>query len=80
MSRAPGRVLLPVLSLERPLHHSLTFRAPSELLEWLRETNPRIYAKIENGFIPEGAPSPAGGDRQAARAARRRAVARKARI
>jgi hypothetical protein len=62
-----------------PVHHSLTFREPAEFLEWLRETKPRLGAKIEKGFVPRALRPRPGATAQAARAARRRAVARKAR-
>jgi Fe-S-cluster containining protein len=32
--------------------NSRTFRQPAEFLAWLRERRPRLYAKIENGFVP----------------------------
>ncbi len=63
-----------------PVHDSLSFREPDEFLEWLRERRPRIYEKIGRGFVPRALrPVPAATARTA-RAARRRAVARKARI
>ncbi|HSD26028.1 MAG TPA: YkgJ family cysteine cluster protein [Vicinamibacteria bacterium] len=63
-----------------PVHDSLTFREPAAFLEWLRASRPRIYARIEKGFVPRALrPGPVATPRTA-RAARRRAVARKARI
>jgi len=62
-----------------PVQDSRTFREPVEFLEWLRETKPRLYAKIEKGHVPKALrPRPEATPRTA-RAARRRAVARKAR-
>jgi Fe-S-cluster containining protein len=63
-----------------PVHDTLTFREPSELLEWLRETKPRLYAKIEKGHVPKALRPREEATPRTARAARRRAVARKARI
>jgi hypothetical protein len=63
-----------------PVHDTLTFREPAEFLDWLRERRPRLYAKIEKGHVPKALrPRPEATPRTA-RAARRRAVARKARI
>jgi Fe-S-cluster containining protein len=62
-----------------PVHDSLTFREPLEFLEWLRETKPRLYAKIEKGHVPKALRPREGATARTARAARRRAVARKAR-
>ena len=47
---------------------------------WLRERRPRIYAKIERGFVPRALRRLPAATARTARAARRRAVARKARI
>jgi uncharacterized protein len=63
-----------------PVHDSLTFREPAEFLEWLRESGPRVYAKIERGSVPRALRSRPPATAHTARAARRRAVARKARI
>lgn len=63
-----------------PVHDSLTFREPLEFLEWLRETKPRLYAKIEKGHVPKALRPREEATPRTARAARRRAVARKARI
>jgi Fe-S-cluster containining protein len=63
-----------------PVHDSLTFREPLEFLEWLRETKPRLYAKIEKGHVPKALRPREGATARTARAARRRAVARKARV
>jgi Fe-S-cluster containining protein len=62
-----------------PVHDSLTFREPLEFLEWLRETKPRLYAKIEKGHVPKALRPREEATARTARAARRRAVARKAR-
>jgi Fe-S-cluster containining protein len=62
-----------------PVHDSLTFREPLEFLEWLRETKPRLYAKIEKGHVPKALRPREGATARSARAARRRAVARNAR-
>ena len=62
-----------------PVHDALTFREPAEFLEWLRETKPRLCAKIERGFVPKALRPRRVATPQTARAARRRAVARKAR-
>ena len=62
-----------------PVHDSLTFREPVEFLEWLRETKPRLYAKIEKGHVPKALRPREGATARTARAARRRAVAGKAR-
>lgn len=58
-------------------HPSLTFREPAEFLGWLRKEKPRVYAKIEKDFVPK-ALRPAGKPARTVRAARRRAVARRA--
>ena len=63
-----------------PAHDSLTFREPTEFLDWLRETKPRLYAKIEKGHVPKALRPREEATPRTARAARRRAVARKARI
>ena len=63
-----------------PVHDSLTFREPTEFLEWLRETKPRLYAKIEKGYVPKALRPREEATPRTARAARRRAVARKARV
>ena len=63
-----------------PAHESLTFREPAEFLEWLRASRPRIYARIEKGFVPRALRPGHVATPRTARAARRRAVARKARI
>ena len=63
-----------------PAHDSLTFREPDEFLEWLRESRPRIYSKIDKGFVPRAHRLVGPATARTARAARRRAVARKARI
>jgi len=63
-----------------PAPDSLTFREPDEFLEWLREGRPRIYAKIDKGFVPRAHRLVRPATARTARAARRRAVARKARI
>ena len=62
-----------------PGHDSLTFREPAEFLAWLRETKPRLYAKIDKGFVPKALRQRPEATPRAARSARRRAVARKAR-
>jgi Fe-S-cluster containining protein len=62
-----------------PVHDSLTFREPLEFLEWLRETKPRLLAKIEKGHVPKALRPREEATARTARAARRRAVARKAR-
>jgi hypothetical protein len=62
-----------------PVHDSLTFREPHEFLDWLRERRPRVYARIEKGFVPRALVARPAVPRSA-RAARRRAVARKARV
>jgi Fe-S-cluster containining protein len=36
-----------------PVQHSLTFREPREFLAWLRENKPRVYAKIEDEYVPQ---------------------------
>ncbi len=61
-----------------PAHDSLTFREPGEFLEWLRERRPRVYAKIGREFVPRALRPVASATPRTARAARRRAVARKA--
>jgi Fe-S-cluster containining protein len=63
-----------------PVHDTLTFRGPAEFLEWLRERKPRLYARIEKGFVPRALRPERKATPTTARAARRRAVARKARI
>jgi Fe-S-cluster containining protein len=63
-----------------PVHDALTFREPAEFLEWLRETKPRLHAKIEKGFVPKALRPRHEATPHTARVARRRAVARKARI
>jgi len=35
-----------------PVHDALTFREAGEFLAWLRTRKPRVYAKIEGGFVP----------------------------
>jgi Fe-S-cluster containining protein len=35
-----------------PVHHALTFREAGEFLGWLQANKPRVYAKIESGFVP----------------------------
>ena len=62
-----------------PVHDSLTFREPLEFLAWLRETKPRLYAKIEKGHVPKALRPREEATPRTARAARRRAVARKTR-
>ena len=63
-----------------PVQDSRTFREPVEFLEWLRETKPRLYAKIEKGYVPKALRPREEATPRTARAARRRAVARKARV
>jgi Fe-S-cluster containining protein len=63
-----------------PGHDSITFREPAGFLEWLRDTKPRLYAKVEKGFVPKALRPREEATARTARAARRRAVARKARI
>ena len=63
-----------------PVHDSLTFREPSEFLEWLRDVKPRLHAKIGKGYVPKALRPTDEATPRAARAARRRAVARKARV
>jgi Fe-S-cluster containining protein len=63
-----------------PAHDSLTFREPAAFLEWLREKRPRVYAGIKKGFVPRALRPGSPATARTARAARRRAVARKARI
>ena len=63
-----------------PVHDTLTFREPAEFLDWLRERRPRLYAKIEKGFVPRALRPVRKATASTARIARRRAVARKARI
>jgi Fe-S-cluster containining protein len=63
-----------------PVQDSRTFREPVEFLEWLRETKPRLYAKIEKGHVPKALRPREDLTPRTARTARRRAVARKARI
>ena len=62
-----------------PVHDTLTFREPAEFLAWLRETKPRLFAKIEKGFVPRALRPARKATATTARAARRRAVARQAR-
>jgi Fe-S-cluster containining protein len=62
-----------------PVHDTLTFREPAEFLAWLRERKPRLYAKIEKGFVPRALRPVRKATATTARAARRRAVARQAR-
>ena len=63
-----------------PGHGSITFREPAGFLEWLRDTKPRLYAKVEKGFVPKALRPREEATARTARTARRRAVARKARI
>lgn len=56
-------------------HDTLTFREPAEFVTWLRENRPRVYARIESGFVP-GALRPRGRERRAPRSARGNARAR----
>ena len=63
-----------------PVHDTLTFREPAEFLDWLRERRPHLYAKIEKGFVPRALRPVRKATASTARIARRRAVARKARI
>ena len=63
-----------------PGHDSITFREPAGFLEWLRDTKPRLHAKIEKGFVPKALRPREEATARTARTARRRAVARKARI
>jgi Fe-S-cluster containining protein len=63
-----------------PVQDSLTFREPAEFLAWLREKKPRLLAKIEKGFVPKALRPREVATPRTARVARRRAVARKARI
>ena len=63
-----------------PVHDTLTFREPAEFLDWLRERRPHLYAKIEKGFVPRALRPERKATASTARLARRRAVARKARI
>lgn len=62
-----------------PVTGTLTFREPTEFLGWLRQEKPRLYAKIEKGFVPAALRPAREATPRTARAARRRAVARKAR-
>ena len=42
------------------VNESLTFRHPTEFLDWLRENRPRIYRKVEKRFLPPALePTPA---------------------
>jgi uncharacterized protein len=63
-----------------PAHGTLTFREPADFLSWLRERKPRLYARIEKGFVPKALRPDRRATASTARAARRRADARKARI
>jgi Fe-S-cluster containining protein len=36
-----------------PVRHALTFREPLQFLDWLRAARPRVYAKIEEGYVPQ---------------------------
>jgi Fe-S-cluster containining protein len=63
-----------------PGHDSMTFREPGHFLAWLRETKPRLYARIEKGFVPKALRPREKATPREGRAARRRAVARKARV
>lgn len=63
-----------------PAHDTLTFREPREFLDWLQEKRPRLFARIEKGFVPRALRPDRRGTATRARVARRRAVARKARI
>jgi Fe-S-cluster containining protein len=51
-------------------HEALTFNAAGEFLDWLRANKPRVYAKIEKGYVPKALRAPAP------RARRTRAEAR----
>jgi Fe-S-cluster containining protein len=62
-----------------PVRDSVTFREPDEFLGWLRAARPRVYARIEKGFVPGALRPRAPAAPRTARAARRRAVARRAR-
>jgi Fe-S-cluster containining protein len=42
------------------VHDSLTFRHPTEFLDWLRENRPKVYAKVKKRFLPPALrPTPA---------------------
>jgi uncharacterized protein len=52
-------------------HESITFREPAEFLTWLRAKKPRLYARIEDRFIPASLrPARAGRARSQARVRR----------
>ena len=34
-------------------HESLTFNEPAEFLVWLRESRPKVYAKVAKRFLPD---------------------------
>jgi Fe-S-cluster containining protein len=61
-------------------HASLTFREPPEFLSWLRERRPRLYAKLEHGFVPQPLRHGSVCRVEAAERARVRSVARVARV
>ena len=62
--------------VNQPGEDAITFRDPRAFLEWLRESKPRVYAKIEDTHVPASVrPQP----QRAERSVRRRAVARAAR-
>ncbi|HXK09137.1 MAG TPA: YkgJ family cysteine cluster protein [Vicinamibacteria bacterium] len=63
-----------------PARHTLTFREPAEFLAWLRERKPRLHARIEKGFVPKALRPERKEPATVARAPRRRAVARTARV
>ena len=63
-----------------PGHDSITFREPAGFLRWLRDTKPRLHAKVEKGFVPKALRPREEATARTARTARRRAVARKGRI
>ena len=66
--------------VNHPVHDTLTFREPAEFLDWLRGAKPRLHARIEKGFVPRALRPERKATAATARIARRRAVARKARI
>lgn len=52
-----------------PVRAALTFREPGEFLGWLRANKPRVYAKIESGFVPPALRVPATRGRRRRRGA-----------
>jgi len=37
-----------------PAQGDLTFREPAEFLAWLEQRRPRLFARVEQGFVPSG--------------------------